>query len=96
MVVTVNGETDDVLRDDAARHAGAGNMDDTPKSYTESSDLQPTLKRYAKLFNLGDIGDKIGYPLFMKPYDGGAWVGVTAIKDRESLLKAYNQERIQS
>ena len=61
-----------------------------PKSYTESSDLQPTLKRYARLFNLGDIGDKIGYPLFIKPYDGGAWVGVTAIKDRDALLEAYN------
>ncbi|NNF40513.1 MAG: hypothetical protein HKN64_03975 [Woeseiaceae bacterium] len=62
-----------------------------PKSYTESSDLQATLKRYAKLFNLGDIGDSIGYPLFMKPYDGGAWVGVTAIKDREMLLDSYNE-----
>ena len=61
-----------------------------PKSYAESSDLQPTLKRYARLFNLGDIGDKIGYPLFIKPYDGGAWVGVTAIKDRDALLEAYN------
>ena len=62
-----------------------------PKSYLESSDLQPTLRRYAKLFNLGDIGDRIGYPLFIKPYDGGAWVGVTAIKDREALLEAYNE-----
>lgn len=61
-----------------------------PKSYAESSDLQPTLTRYARLFNLGDIGDQIGYPLFIKPYDGGAWVGVTAIKDREALLEAYN------
>ena len=26
----------------------------------------------------------------MKPYDGGAWVGVTAIKDREALLEAYD------
>lgn len=62
-----------------------------PKEYVESADLQPTLRRYAKLFNLGDIGDKIGYPLFMKPYDGGAWVGVTAIKDREALLNAYDE-----
>jgi len=61
-----------------------------PKSYTESTDLQPTLKRYAKMFNLGDIGDKIGYPMFMKPYDGGAWVGVTAIKDRDALIDAYD------
>jgi len=62
-----------------------------PKTYLESPDLQPTLRNYAKLFNLGEIGDKIGYPLFMKPYDGGAWVGVTAIRDREALNEAYNQ-----
>ncbi len=62
-----------------------------PKSYLETSDLAPTLARYARLFNLGDIGDRIGYPLFIKPYDGGAWVGVTAIKDREALLDAYNE-----
>ncbi|MDH3267188.1 MAG: hypothetical protein OEM25_09495, partial [Gammaproteobacteria bacterium] len=42
-----------------------------PKEYIESADLAATLRRYAKLFNLGDIGDEIGYPLFMKPYDGG-------------------------
>ncbi|MGB5334830.1 MAG: hypothetical protein WBN07_04375, partial [Woeseiaceae bacterium] len=62
-----------------------------PKSYLETSDLQLTLTRYARLFNLGDIGDRIGYPLFIKPYDGGAWVGVTAIKDRDALLEAYNE-----
>ena len=62
-----------------------------PKEYSESSDLEPTLQRYAKLFNLGDIGDGIGYPLFMKPYDGGAWVGVTAIKDRDALTAAYDK-----
>ena len=61
-----------------------------PKGYAESADLEPTLRRYAKLFDLGAIGDEIGYPLFMKPYDGGAWVGVTAIKDREALKQAYD------
>lgn len=61
-----------------------------PKSYTESADLQPTLRRYAKLFDLGGIGDRVGYPLFMKPYDGGAWVGVTAIHNRDELLQAYD------
>ncbi|MGB5707928.1 MAG: hypothetical protein WBM41_13995 [Arenicellales bacterium] len=65
-----------------------------PKAYTESPDLQSTLSRYAKLFDLGEIGDRIGYPLFMKPYDGGAWVGVTAIKDRDALLAAYNESGI--
>ncbi len=61
-----------------------------PKAYVESPDLETTLRRYAKLFDLGAIGDRIGYPLFMKPYDGGAWVGVTSIKDRDALIKAYD------
>ncbi|NNF66693.1 MAG: hypothetical protein HKM98_04195 [Gammaproteobacteria bacterium] len=61
-----------------------------PKDYVESADLKSTLSQYAKLFDLADIGDRVGYPLFMKPYDGGAWVGVTAIKDSEALQKAYD------
>ena len=60
-----------------------------PKEYTAAADLQSTLSRYAKMFDLGAVGDRIGYPLYMKPYDGGAWVGVTAIKDRAALLQAY-------
>ncbi len=62
-----------------------------PKEYEDSDDLHSTLSKYAKLFDLGDIGDQIGYPLYMKPYDGGAWVGVTAINNRQELLDAYNQ-----
>jgi hypothetical protein len=61
-----------------------------PKEHEESADLQATLNKYAKLFDLGAIGDQIGYPLYMKPYDGGAWVGVTAINNRQELQDAYN------
>jgi len=61
-----------------------------PKEYAESADLKSTLTRYARLFDLGAIGDQIGYPLYMKPYDGGAWVGVTAIHNREELKAAYD------
>lgn len=61
-----------------------------PKEYAESADLKSTLTRYAKLFDLGAIGDQIGYPLYMKPYDGGAWVGVTAIHNRGELNAAYD------
>ena len=60
-----------------------------PKAYPETDDLEPTLQRYAKLFDLEDIGNKIGYPMFMKPYDGGAWVGVTMLKDAQALKDAY-------
>src|SRR5215204_4930483 len=36
-----------------------------------------TAARYNRPFDLDEIADQLGYPLFMKPYDGGAWVGVT-------------------
>lgn len=62
-----------------------------PKSYQPSADLKPTLERYAKLFDLGEIGRRLGYPLFMKPYDGGAWVGVSKIDDEEQLRQAYDE-----
>ena len=60
-----------------------------PKSYDKSADLKPTLERYAQLFDIAKIGAKIGYPLFMKPYDGGGWVGVTKIDDEAALKAAY-------
>ncbi|MBD3868708.1 MAG: hypothetical protein IFK94_11335 [Acidobacteria bacterium] len=62
-----------------------------PKEYEESVDLQSTLEQYARMFDLGEIGGQVGYPLFMKPYDGGAWVGVTKIDDEEQLRKAYDE-----
>ena len=60
-----------------------------PKAYKHSADLQPTLQRYARYFDLGEVGRKIGFPLFMKPYDGGAWVGVSKIDSVEELWRAY-------
>ena len=60
-----------------------------PKAYDATPDLQPTLERYARHFDLGDIGGRLGYPLFMKPYDGGAWVGVSRIDNEEELRAAY-------
>ncbi len=62
-----------------------------PKSYEEHSDLDTTLQRYAKMFDLGEIGNQIGYPMFMKPYDGGAWKGVSRLDDEEALRKAYEE-----
>ena len=62
-----------------------------PKDYEPAPDLQVTLGQYARFFDLGEIGRKVGYPLFMKPYDGGAWRGVTRINDEEALHQAYDQ-----
>jgi hypothetical protein len=62
-----------------------------PKSYEPSPDLDVTLERYAKMFDLGDIGEKIGYPMFMKPYDGGAWKGVSRNDDGVALRETYEE-----
>ncbi|MGE3165937.1 MAG: RimK family alpha-L-glutamate ligase [Planctomycetota bacterium] len=62
-----------------------------PKEHHPSTDLRPTLSRYARLFDLGQIGEQLGYPMFMKPYDGGAWVGVSKIDNEAALRAAYEQ-----
>lgn len=60
-----------------------------PKSYEQTPDLKPTLQRYARLFDLGVVGKEVGYPQFMKPYDGGGWKGVSRIKDEKTLRATY-------
>ena len=50
-----------------------------------------TAARYNKAFDLDVIAENIGYPMFMKPYDGGAWVGVSQIRDRGELHQAYDE-----
>jgi hypothetical protein len=59
------------------------------EAYEQAADLQATLSRYARHFDLGPIGAQLGYPLFMKPYDGGGWVGVSKVDDEAGLRAAY-------
>ncbi len=61
-----------------------------PKAYENYADLEATLKRYARLFDLGEVGAKVGYPHFMKPYDGGGWRGVSKIDNESELRAAYD------
>ena len=60
-----------------------------PKAYEGHSDLDTTLQQYAQIFDLGTIGNKVGYPMFIKPYDGGAWKGVSRIDNEQMLRDAY-------
>jgi hypothetical protein len=50
-----------------------------------------TAARYNQSFDLDAIADQIGYPMFMKPYDGGAWVGVSQIRNSAELHRAYDE-----
>jgi hypothetical protein len=51
----------------------------------------PMAERYNPAFDLAAIGESIGYPLFMKPFDGGQWVGVTRIRDADELHRRYDE-----
>jgi hypothetical protein len=63
-----------------------------PKEYEPGNpDLKPTLSKYAKLFDLGKIGSQLGYPVFVKPYDGGGWRAVSKADDSQKLWKTYEE-----
>jgi hypothetical protein len=49
-----------------------------------------TAAKYNQSFDLDEIARKIGYPLFMKPYDGGAWRGVSRVSNEAELHAAYD------
>jgi hypothetical protein len=61
------------------------------KNPPEHSKYAYTAERYNRPFDLDAIAESLGYPLFMKPYDGGAWVGVSMIRDRAALHRAYDE-----
>lgn len=52
--------------------------------------FQPTAERYNLPFELSEVGGRVGFPLFMKPFDGGQWVGVTRVRDAEELTAVYD------
>ena len=57
-------------------------LDDEKYAYTAAHYNQP--------FDLGAIADRLGYPLFMKPFDGGGWRGVSMVRDFEELGATYD------
>jgi hypothetical protein len=61
------------------------------KNPPEHAKYAYTAARYNQPFDLDVIAENIGYPMFMKPYDGGAWVGVSQIRNREQLHRAYDE-----
>jgi hypothetical protein len=62
-----------------------------PKEYDHQPDLEMTLASYARMFDLTELGDQIGYPAYLKPYDGGAWRGVSRIENAADLQRAYDE-----
>jgi hypothetical protein len=50
-----------------------------------------TSAKYNRPFDLKQIANKLGYPMYMKPFDGGGWRGVSRINDESDLVKAYDE-----
>jgi hypothetical protein len=61
------------------------------KKPPENERFPYTAARYNLPFRLEDVAAEIGYPLFMKPFDGGAWVGVTRITNDRELHRRYDE-----
>src|SRR5208282_1902280 len=61
------------------------------KNPVDNSRYAYTSTRYNQPFDLDAIAEKIGYPLYMKPYDGGAWRGVSRVRNPAELHAAYDQ-----
>ena len=49
-----------------------------------------TSRNYNDHFDLAAIADEMGYPLFMKPFDGGGWRGVSKVRNQAELMAAYD------
>ena len=62
-----------------------------PKKNAADGDEAAMVRRYNKLFDLSAVGEQVGYPAFIKPYDGGGWRGVTRVTDAASLHAAYDK-----
>jgi len=50
-----------------------------------------TAQKYNLPFELDAVADRVGYPMYMKPFDGGAWRGVSRVDDAKALHEAYDQ-----
>jgi hypothetical protein len=53
--------------------------------------FQTTAERYNLPFDLAEIGEKVGYPLYVKPFDGGQWRGVSRARNAAELRRIYDE-----
>ena len=60
------------------------------KNPLDNSRYAYTSARYNQPFDLEALAESVGYPMYMKPYDGGAWVGVSRIRNVAELHAAYD------
>jgi len=60
------------------------------KQGPDTEKFRRTASRYHDWFDLPGIAHQIGYPLYMKPFDGGGWRGVSRVGNDWELMAAYD------
>ena len=60
------------------------------KTGPDTEKYRRTTARYHDWFDLPGIAEQVGYPLYMKPFDGGGWRGVSRIGDAADLMRSYD------
>jgi hypothetical protein len=53
--------------------------------------FERTAARYNQPFDLSAIAAHVGYPLYLKPFDGGQWRGVTRARNEGELRRRYDE-----
>jgi hypothetical protein len=61
-----------------------------PKIGPDNPRYPTTSRKYHDFFDLPAIANKMGYPLFMKPFDGGGWRGVSRVTNDFELMQSYD------
>ncbi|HEX6887284.1 MAG TPA: hypothetical protein VF143_04185 [Candidatus Nanopelagicales bacterium] len=49
-----------------------------------------TAERYNRPFDLASVAAQVGYPMYMKPFDGGGWRGVSRVDNERDLFRSYD------
>jgi hypothetical protein len=62
-----------------------------PRFEYMASKFADVASRYNAAFDLHAIAEHIGYPLYLKPFDGGQWVGVTRVAGADELQRGYDE-----
>ena len=90
--VPVDGEAQRLLRDAPARPQGAAKTVLVPyKNPVDNVRWAYTSEKYNEDFDLDELAAQVGYPLYMKPFDGGGWRGVSRVNNRDDLHRAYDE-----
>ncbi len=62
-----------------------------PKQGPDTEKYRRTASRYHDMFDLPALAGEMGYPLYMKPFDGGGWRGVSRLDNEQELMRAYDE-----